>query len=60
MFSISLSVDGTIKLANSLQRIDTTHTFYEAIEKFLAQNHIVGLFEKIPQHMKVYVGKSIN
>ena len=55
MYSISLSVDGTIKLTHSLQRIDTTHTFHEAIEEFLAQNHIVFLFEIDPQHMKVYV-----
>jgi len=60
MFSISLSVDGVIKLVNSLQRIDTTHTFYEAIEEFLAQNHMVGLFEINLQHMKVYISKSIN
>ena len=52
MFSISLSVDGRIKLANSLQLIDATHTFYEAIEECLAQNHMVGLFEIDPQHMK--------
>jgi len=60
MFSISLSVDGMIKLANSLQHINTTHTFYEAIEEFLAHNHRLGLFEIDPQHMKVYVSKSIN
>jgi len=60
MFSISLSVDGTIKLANSLQYTNTTHTFYEAIVESLAQNHVVGLFEIDPQHMKVYVSKSIN
>jgi len=60
MFSISLSVDGTIKLVNSLQRIDTTHTICEAIEECLAQNHILGQFEINPHHMKVYVSKSIN
>jgi len=60
MLSISLSVNGTIKLANSLQCIDTTHTFYEAEEERLAQNHMVGLFEIDPQHMKVYISKSIN
>ena len=26
----------------------------------MAQNHMVGLFEIDPQHMKVYTGKSIN
>ena len=43
-----------LKLANSLQCINTTHTFYEAIEECLAQNHLVGLFEIDPQHMKAY------
>jgi hypothetical protein len=55
MFSISLAVNGIIKLANSLQRIDTKHTFLEAIEQCLADNHIV--FEL--GDMKVYVSKSI-
>jgi len=55
MFSISLSVDGTIKLANSLQHIDTTHTFYETVEECLAQNHMVGLFEINPQYIKFYL-----
>jgi len=53
MFSIS--VDGMIKLANSSQCIDTTHAFCEAIEECLAQNHMVGLFEIDPQHMKFTV-----
>ena len=53
MFSSSLSVDGTIKLTNSLHCTDNTHTFYEAIEEFLTQNHMAGLFEIDPQHMKV-------
>ena len=56
----SPSVDGMIKLANSLQCINTIHTFIEAIEKCLAQNHMVGLFEIDQQHMKVYVSKSID
>ncbi|KAK2144790.1 hypothetical protein LSH36_730g00021 [Paralvinella palmiformis] len=43
MFSISLSVDGRIKLANYLQLIDATHTFYEAIEECLAQNHMFDI-----------------
>jgi len=60
MFSISLSVDGTIKLTNTVQCIDTTHTLYEAIEECLAYNHMMGLFETDPKHMKVYVSKSIN
>jgi len=61
MFSISLSVDGMIKfIAKYLQCIDTTHTFYEAIEEYLAQNHMIGLFEINPQHTTVYISKSIN
>ena len=56
----SLSDDGMIKLANSLQCIDTTHTFYEAIEEYLAQNRMIGLFEIEEQHMKVFVSKSID
>ena len=31
-----------------------------AREEFLAQNDMVGLFEMGPQHMKIYVSKSIN
>jgi len=53
MFSILLSVDGIIKLPNSLQCIDTTHTFYEATVGFLAQNHMLGPFEIDPQHMSL-------
>jgi len=60
MVSISLAVDGIIKLLNYLQLINTTYTFYEAIEECLAQNHLVSLFEIDPQDMKVYVSKSIN
>ncbi|KAK2147890.1 hypothetical protein LSH36_530g00009 [Paralvinella palmiformis] len=55
----SLSDDGMIKLANSLQCIDTTHTFYEAIEEYLAQNRMIGLFEIEEQHMKVFASSEL-
>ena len=51
----SLSDDGTIKSAISLQCSDTTHTFYKSLEDCLAQKHMVGLFEIDQQHMKVYI-----
>ena len=38
----------------------STYTFCEAIEECLAQNHMAGLFEVDPQHIKVYVSKSVD